>query len=104
VHRYQPQSKCASVQWKHPSSPSTKKFKVLNMPSAGKIMLTTFQGSQGILLACFQKCGENVNSALYCDVLLKLQDVFRRKLSGQLARRVLLHHDNARPCIARATQ
>jgi hypothetical protein len=40
VHHYQPESKHASVQWKHPSSPSTKKFKVT--PSTGKVMLTVF--------------------------------------------------------------
>jgi hypothetical protein len=28
VHLYQPESKRASVQWKHPSSPSTKEFEV----------------------------------------------------------------------------
>jgi hypothetical protein len=28
VHHYQPESKRASVQWKHPSSPSTKKIEV----------------------------------------------------------------------------
>jgi hypothetical protein len=33
VHHYQPKSKRASMQWKHPSSPSTKKFNV--MPSGG---------------------------------------------------------------------
>jgi hypothetical protein len=73
VHHYQPESECASIQWKHPSSPSTKKFKVLSMPSVGKIMLTIFWDSQGVLLAHFQKRGENVNFALYCEVLLKLQ-------------------------------
>jgi histone-lysine N-methyltransferase SETMAR len=48
--------------------------------------------------------GENANSASYCEILLKLQDAIRRKLSGQLARGVLLHHDNARTHTARATQ
>jgi hypothetical protein len=43
-----------------------------------------------------------VNSALYCEVLLKLQDAICRN-PGQLVRRVL-HHDNARPHTARATQ
>jgi hypothetical protein len=43
------------------ASPSTKKFKVL--PSAGKFMLIVFWDSQGVLLAHFQKHGENVNSA-----------------------------------------
>jgi hypothetical protein len=62
VHYYQLESKCASLQWKHPISPSSKKFKL--MPSAGKFMLTMFWDSQGVLLAHFQKRGENVNSAL----------------------------------------
>jgi hypothetical protein len=38
VHHYQPESEHASWQWKYPSSPSTKKFKVT--PSGGKVMLT----------------------------------------------------------------
>jgi histone-lysine N-methyltransferase SETMAR len=79
-----------------------KMFKV--MPLAGKVMLTLFWDSQGVLLAHFQKCGENVNSASYCEVLLKLRDAIRRKCPGHLARRVLHHHDNARPHTARATQ
>jgi hypothetical protein len=95
VHHYQPESKCASIQWKHPSSrSSTKKLKVT--PSAGKVMLTVILDSQGVLLANFQKCGENVNSATYCEVLLKLRDAIRRECADQLARGVLLHHDNAR--------
>jgi hypothetical protein len=57
VHHYQLISKCASMQWEHPSSSLTKKFKVTSMPSAGKVMLTMFWDSQGVLLAHFQKCG-----------------------------------------------
>jgi hypothetical protein len=81
VHHYQPESKRALMQWKHPSSPSTKKLKV--MSPAGKAMLTVFWYSQGVLLAYFQKSGENVNSASYCEVWLKLQDVIRRKRPDQ---------------------
>jgi hypothetical protein len=56
VYHYQPQPKHASMQWKHPSSPScsTKMFKVMSMPSAGKDMLTVFWDSQGVPLAHFQ--------------------------------------------------
>jgi hypothetical protein len=54
VHHYQPESKHASVQWRHPSLNSTKKFKVT--PSSGKVTLTVFWDSQGVLLA--QKRGE----------------------------------------------
>jgi hypothetical protein len=63
VQHYQPESKRASLQWKLPSSPSTKKFKVTTTPSDGKVMLTVFWDFQGVLLAHFQRSGENVNSA-----------------------------------------
>jgi hypothetical protein len=53
-------------------------FKVT--PSTEKVMLAAFQDSQGILLAHLKNHGENVNSASYCEVLLKLQDKIRRKL------------------------
>jgi hypothetical protein len=88
VHHYQPESKRASMQWKHPSSPSTKKFK----------------DSQGVPLTHFRKCGENVNSVLYRQVLLQPWNVICRKRPSQLATGVPLHHDNARPHTARATQ
>jgi hypothetical protein len=60
-----------------------KKFKVT--PSAGKVMLTVFCNSQGVLLAHFKKHGENVKSVLYREVLLKLQDAVYRKCPGLLA-------------------
>jgi hypothetical protein len=65
-----------------------------------------FWDSQVVLLAHFQKHGENVNSALYeyCEVLLNLRNAIHRKCPGQLARGVLLHHDNVRPHPAQATQ
>jgi histone-lysine N-methyltransferase SETMAR len=104
MHHYQHESKRASKKWEHPSSPSTKKFKVTSMPSAGKVMLTVFWDSQGVLFANFQRGSENVNSASCCGVLLKIRDAIRRKRSGQLAKVVLLHHENARPHTARATE
>jgi hypothetical protein len=67
-------------------------------------MPIVFWDSQGVLLAYFLKPGENVDSASYCEVLLKLQDPIRRKRPGQLARGAMLHQDNTRSHIARATQ
>jgi hypothetical protein len=49
-------------------------------------MLTVLWDSQGVLLADFQKRGENVKSTSYCEVLLKIRDAIRRKLPGQMAR------------------
>jgi hypothetical protein len=61
-HQHQPESKRASMQGKHPSSLSTKEFKVTSTQSAGKVMLIVFFDTQRALLAHFQKLGENVNS------------------------------------------
>jgi hypothetical protein len=66
------------------------------MPSAGKVMLTVFWDSHGVLSAHFQKYGQNANSVSYCEVLLKLWDAISRKHPSQLGRGVLLHHNNAR--------
>jgi histone-lysine N-methyltransferase SETMAR len=102
VHHYQPQSKRASMQWEHPNSPvSSTNFKAT--PSA-EVTLAVFWDSQGALLAHFQMRDENVNAVPYCEVLLKLRDAIHRKRPGQLARGVLLHHDNSRPHTARATR
>jgi histone-lysine N-methyltransferase SETMAR len=62
-----------------------------------------FQNSHGVPLAHFQKHGENVNSASYCEILLKLRGAIHRKQPSQLARGVLLHNDNARPYTAQTT-
>jgi hypothetical protein len=43
VYHYQRESKRDSLQWKHPTSPSIKKFKVTH--STGKVMLTVFWDS-----------------------------------------------------------
>jgi hypothetical protein len=92
------------MQWQYPSSLSTKKLKVTSTPSAGKFMLTVFWDSQGVLLTHFQKYGENVNSLLYCEILLKPRIAIRRKFPGQLAREVLILHHNVRPHTVPATQ
>jgi hypothetical protein len=60
--------------------PKSSNFKV--MPPAGKVMLTMFWDSQ--------KHGENVNSTLFGEVLLKLRDTISRKCLAQLTRGVLL--------------
>jgi histone-lysine N-methyltransferase SETMAR len=97
AYHYQPESKCYSLQGKHPISPSTKKFKVT--PSAVNNILIVFWDHQGVLLTHFQKLGSS-----HCEVLFKLRDAIRRKPPGQLARGVLFHRDNARSHRARATQ
>jgi len=102
VHYYQPETKRASMQWKHPFSPVRQTFKVT--PSAGKVMLTVFWDCQGVLLTHFQKQGETVNAAAYCEVLMKLGAAIKRKRSNLQEKGILLLHDNARPHTAQQTQ
>jgi hypothetical protein len=52
----------------------------------GQLCLLCFSESQGVLLAHFQKHGENENSASYCEVLWKLWNIICRKLPGKLGR------------------
>ena len=93
VHHYEPETKRASMQWKHPASPAHKKFKVT--PSAGKVMLTVFWDRQGVLLT--------VTSASYCTILTKLRAAIRRKRPGLLTKGMLLLHDNTCPHSANQT-
>ena len=95
VHHYKPETKRASMQWKHPTSPAHKKFKVT--PSAGKVMLTVFWVCRGVLLTEFQQRDHTVTSASYCTILTKLRAAIRRKRPGVLTKGMLLLHENARP-------
>jgi len=70
VPHYDPESKQQSMQWKHASSPSPRKFKV--QASAGKIMCTIFRDAEGILLIDFMPQKVTITGVYYADVLHKL--------------------------------
>ena len=96
VYHYEPDSKRQSMQWKHLSSPASKKFKI--QASAGKVMLTIFWNVNGPILVHFQEKGQTVTSARYSEMLLnKLKPAIRSERLGLLSKRVLLLHDNAHP-------
>ena len=99
VHHYEPETKRQSMQWRHLGSPSPKKFKL--SPSAGKVMITVFWDSRGVLLLDFLPKGETINSTQYQETLKKLARSIRLKRPD--LQDVVLHHDNARPHTANAT-
>lgn len=102
VHYYEPESKRQSMEWKHPKSPTTKKFR--SLPSAGKLMLTVFWDSQGVVLEHYQQSGSTINSAGYSGMLVdRLKPAIRSKRRGRLSEGVVLLHDNARPHTAALT-
>jgi hypothetical protein len=82
------------MQWKHPSSPVAKKFKM--QPSAGKLMLTIFWDSQGPILETYLECGTTVTSATHCDILQRgLKPAICSKRRERLSEGNLLLHNNA---------
>jgi len=102
VHHYEPESKRQSMEWKHPGSPTKKKFKT--QPSAGNVMLTLFWDSEGPILEDYLEKGCTINSAKYSDMLANnLKPAVRTKRRGLLSKKVLLLHDNARPHTASHT-
>ncbi|GFV71685.1 hypothetical protein TNCV_3534741 [Trichonephila clavipes] len=64
------------MEYRHPGSPSIKKFKTL-MP-ASKIMLTIFLDASGIFYAEFLTKGLTMNSNRYCAALRSLKQRIRR--------------------------
>ena len=62
------------MEWRHPNSPRTKKFKA--QKSAGKIMANVFLDSQSVILVDFLPKGETINSEVYIETLTKLKAKF----------------------------
>ena len=67
VHYHEPETKRASKEWRHPSSPKPKKFRT--QPSAGKVMLTLFWDERGVILEHYMPRGNTVTSATYTELL-----------------------------------
>ena len=55
-------------QWKHPGSPSLKKFKRIH--SAGKVMVSIFWDSQGVIMIDYLEQDRTINSAGYAGKLM----------------------------------
>ena len=86
-------TKQQSMQWKHGSSPSPRKFKV--QASAGKIMCTVFWDAEGILLIDYMQHNVTITGVYYADLLRKLRVTIKEKRRGKLTQIPLLLHDNA---------
>jgi len=67
VHYHQPETKKASKEWRHNSSPELKKLHT--QPSAGKVMLTLFWDEQGVILEHYMPRGNTVTSTTYAHLL-----------------------------------
>lgn len=99
IHHYDPESKRASMEFRHPSSPGVRKPKT--QASAGKVMLTAFWDAEGVVHIEFLQKGSTINSDSYCDTLQKLKTRTRRIRPDRTT--FFLHHDNARPHCSQKT-
>jgi hypothetical protein len=77
VHHVTPETKQASMTWKHALSPPSKKFKTTR--SAKKIMVTVFWDHKGVLLVAFLTQGDTVNADRYCGTLSRFRKAIHRK-------------------------
>jgi histone-lysine N-methyltransferase SETMAR len=102
VCHYTPESKRQSLQWRHSSSPATKKFKTTH--SARKVMASVFWDRKGVLLVDFMLKGTTINAEAYCNTLKKLRRAIQNRRRAMLTRGVNLLHDNARPHTARVSR
>ena len=62
VHHYEPECKRLSTERKHLQSPIRKEVK--SQPTAGKLLLTVFWGSQGPILEHYQEKGSTIKCSL----------------------------------------
>ena len=75
---FDPEAKNQSMQWKHPGSLPSKKFKRLS--SAGKVMASIFWDSQGIIMVDYLEEGCSINGAYYAEQLRQLhQEIVKRR-------------------------
>ena len=102
VSHVTPESKQQSIEWRHTTSPSTKKSK--QTLTTRKIMCTVFWDRQGVLLVDFLSRGQTINANSYCETLKKLRSAIKNKRRGMLSRGTVFIHDNARPHTANVTK
>ena len=77
-----------------PTSPRSKKFKF--QQSAGKVMVTVFWDSVGVIVVDFMSKGATINLDVYIDTSKKLKATTRRVRPALEMSKVLLQHNNAR--------
>ncbi|UYV60613.1 hypothetical protein LAZ67_1001665 [Cordylochernes scorpioides] len=98
AHYFTPEAKQQSMQWRPSASPPPKKAKTV--PSAGKVMVSVFWDSGGVLLLDLLNKGQTINDNYYANLVKQLREAIKEKRRGMLSRKIVYHQDNA-PIIGR---
>ncbi|UYV61605.1 hypothetical protein LAZ67_1005515 [Cordylochernes scorpioides] len=93
AHHFTPESKQQSMQLRHSGSPPPKKAKPV--PSAGKVMVSVFWDSEGVLLLDFLNKGQTITGNYYANLVKQLREAIKEKRIGKLSRKIVYHQDNA---------
>ena len=78
---YDPETKIQSMPWKHKGSPTPKKFKVL--PSEGKVLLSVFWNTQGVVMVDYLQRGATITGLYYAHLIHKFRDAIKERRRGK---------------------
>ena len=81
------------MEWKHATSPKTKKFKATR--STKKVMSTIFWDSKGVIHIDYLPHGTTMNGKYYANLLKQVRQSIKEKRRGKIRRGIMLHQDNA---------
>ena len=84
-------------QWSGTIPPQHTQRSSKSQQSAGKVMMTVFWDSVGVILVDFMSKGATINSDVYINTLKMLKAKIQRVSLALEMSKVLLQHDNARP-------
>ncbi|GFR61711.1 transposase [Elysia marginata] len=88
IYQFDTEPKSASMQWRRPSSPPTKKAKVTQ--SSGKVMLSCFWDCDSTIMTDYMEKGKTVTGIYYSGLLKRLRSELARRRRGKLRSGVLL--------------
>ncbi|UYV81002.1 hypothetical protein LAZ67_19002479 [Cordylochernes scorpioides] len=69
--------------------------KAKTVPSAGKVMVSVFWDSEGVLLLDFLNKGQTITGNYYAKLLKQLREAIKEKRREMLSRKIVYHQDNA---------
>ncbi|UYV78938.1 hypothetical protein LAZ67_17000346 [Cordylochernes scorpioides] len=93
AHHFTPESMQQSMQWRTSGFPPPKKAKTV--PSAGKVMVSVFLDSEGVLLLDFLNKGQTIAGNHYANLVKQLREAIKEKRRGMLSMKIVYHQDNA---------
>lgn len=92
VHHFDPTTKRQNLQLEENSE--TPPAKKLRTSPPGKVMVTVFWDSEGVIMTNFLEKGRSINKEYYSQELSRLQEELKKKRCGKLSKGILLLQDN----------